>query len=582
MFRIRRIHDYVLPVNKTAIEQVKEMVKTQSPEWKSSLEKMPELLQNPLKYRFRSVLFVAEGWKHQLKGFALISYEPNLNFCFIDFIATKKKIIGRGVGGALYTRVREEALQLNSLGIFFECLPDDPKLTPNYKILQQNISRLRFYERFGARPIINTAYETPLKGSEEDIPYLVFDDLGKNIKLKRDLARQIVRVILERKYPKLCSKKYIDMVVNSFKDDPVLIREPRYQKNKPYVRVAASIPTDRRIALIVNEKHQIHHLRERGYVESPVRIKSILKEVEKTELFIKIPSKHFSERYIKDVHDPNFVEYLKKISLNFEPEESVYPYIFPIRNSTRPPKELAIRAGYYCIDTFTPLNRNAYFAAKGAVDCALTGARKLIEGHPLAYALVRPPGHHAEHRSFGGFCYLNSAAISAKFLTRFGKVAILDIDYHHGNGQQEIFYKSNEVLTVSIHGHPSFTYPYFSGFKDERGEGIGKDFNLNFPLPQEVDGKKYREILQVAIKRIKMFAPRFLIVAFGLDTAKGDPTGTWSLVADDFEKNGSLIGSLHFPTMCVQEGGYNNRTLGVNARRFFKGLWSAFYNISRT
>jgi acetoin utilization deacetylase AcuC-like enzyme len=194
----------------------------------------------------------------------------------------------------------------------------------------------------------------------------------------------------------------------------------------------------------------------------------------------------------------------------------------------------------------------------------------------LAYALVRPPGHHAERRSFGGFCYFNNTAIAAQYLRAFGRVAILDLDYHHGNGQQDIFYRRSDVLTISIHGDPGFAYPYFSGFKDERGEGDGEGFNLNLPLPEEVDGDRYRKALSTALQRVVDFRPVFLIVSIGFDTAKGDPTGTWSLTPRDFEANGRLLGGLGLPMLVVQEGGYRSRTLGVNARRFFEGVASAF------
>jgi acetoin utilization deacetylase AcuC-like enzyme len=225
------------------------------------------------------------------------------------------------------------------------------------------------------------------------------------------------------------------------------------------------------------------------------------------------------------------------------------------------------------------LNLNAYLAAKRAVDCTLTAAQALLEGQQMAYALVRPPGHHAEKCSFGGFCYFNSTAIAAQFLSKYGKVAILDVDYHHGNGQQDIFYKRSDVLTCSIHGHPRFAYPYFSGFEDEKGFAGGFGYNINHPLPEQIDGVKYRIVLEKVLRSIHKFNPRFLVVAFGLDPAKGDPTGTWSLKAKDFEENGKLIGALKLPTLNVQEGGYNNRNIGINAQHFFKGLWSSIYQV---
>jgi acetoin utilization deacetylase AcuC-like enzyme len=246
--------------------------------------------------------------------------------------------------------------------------------------------------------------------------------------------------------------------------------------------------------------------------------------------------------------------------------------VFPIRNPDKKPRDLGYCAGYYCIDTFTPINRNAYPAARRAVACALTAARLVLEGRRIAYALVRPPGHHAERRVFGGFCYFNNAAVAAQLLSEHGKVAMLDIDYHHGNGQQDIFWERSDVLTISIHGHPRFAYPFFSGFEEERGAGPGEGFNINYPLPEQQDGAQYRKALHKALAEVRRFEPMFLVVCLGLDTAKRDPTGSWSLGPKDFEQNGEAIGALRLPTLVVQEGGYRTRTLGANARSFFQGL----------
>ncbi len=580
MIRIRRVYDDLLPIDKQAIAQVQDILRKQFPLLsEDKINKLPEKLRNPFKYRFRSILFVAEGIRRMVKGFALVQHAPDLRFCYLDFISAAMHRTGGGIGGALYERVREEAQALGAVGLFFECLPDDPSLCKDPGIQKQNAERLRFYERYGARPVINTAYETPVKPGGDCPPYLVYDNLSGTGRLDRDLARQIVRAVLETNYANICPPGYIDMVVESFKDQPVRLREPKYGKGEFSAGVRPIPSIEKRIALVVSDMHAIHHVHERGYVESPVRISAILKEIEPTGLFERMKIHHFSDKHIKDVHDGRFVDYLKKVCANVEPGQSVYPYVFPIRNKTRPPQDLPIRAGYYCIDTFTPLNEKAYVAAKRAVDCALSGAAKILEGYRLAYALVRPPGHHAEKQAFGGFCYFNSTAIAAHFLSFLGKVAVLDIDYHHGNGTQEIFKNRADVLTVSIHGHPHFAYPYFSGFDDERGEGPGAGFSVNYPLQEHVTGEHYRQALARALRRIARYKARVLVVALGLDTAKGDPTGTWSLLPKDFRANGRMIGSLQLPILVVQEGGYRIRTLGTNARDFFRGLWEGMHGL---
>ena len=581
MFRIRRIFDDIHQRNLLAIARVQELLVSRFDGLsQSKIDRVPDLLKNPLKYDFRSILYVAERSAGAIQGFALMSHDPQLNFSYLDYLATAAKPVGRGIGAALYARLREEAALLKSTGIFFECLPDDPALCRDPKILEENKARLRFYETFGARPIINTAYETPVHEDTDNPPYLVFDDLGLDTALTAAYARKVVRAILQTKYPSECGPEYIRKVVRSFTDDPVQIRTPRYTRKlaNPSLQVTDEL---KKIFLVSNDRHAIHHVRERGYVQSPVRVSSILKELEKTRLFSPGQPQDMSDRHILTVHDKDYVQYFRKICEQISEKTSIYPYVFPIRNRANPPVELAVRAGYYAIDTFTPISRNAYMAARRAVDCALTGASKLISGTRLAYALVRPPGHHAEKNSFGGFCYFNNAAIAGHHLSGFGTVAMLDIDYHHGNGQQMIFYNRNDILTISIHGHPSFAYPYFSGFSEEKGEDEGSGFNINFPLAEHVTIDVYMRSLEKALRAIRKFQPRFLIICLGLDTARGDPTGTWNLNRKDFNDIGQRIGQLRLPTLVVQEGGYNTRSIGINARAFFEGLWKGTFNDPR-
>lgn len=187
MFHIRRIIDDILPRNRHALEQIQEILRSRFRGLsQANITKIPDLLRNPFKYDFRSILYVVEiPATGKVRGFALLSHEPVIRFCYLDYLVTDKETIGRGIGSALYERVREESVLLQSEGLFFECLPDDPALSRNPEILKQNRARLKFYESFGARPVVNTAYETPLKPGGDNPPYLVFDGLGQPITLRR-------------------------------------------------------------------------------------------------------------------------------------------------------------------------------------------------------------------------------------------------------------------------------------------------------------------------------------------------------------------------------------------------------------
>ena len=571
MFSIRRILDSTAPANLVIIAQVQDILRAQFSGLKQQeIADLPNKLNNAMKYRFQSRLLVAQRSNDSVVAFALLMHATDIGFCYLDFIAVGKALTGHGLGSVLYERVREEALEMGADCLLMECLPDDPALSPDPVIRKQNAKRLAFYKRYGANVITGTQYETPVQINDTDPPYLVIDTLGKALPDGKYM-RNAVRAILERKYGEMCDPAYVEKVVKSFPLSGITVRGSQSANDPSIYMPVLNHPHS--VTLFANEGHEIHHIKEHGYVESPVRIKAILKEMDKLSFVEKKRAKVWPDKYILGVHDADYVSFLKKACLSVKQGKSVYPYVFPIRNQDRKPVDTPLLAGYYCIDTFTPLNADAFYAARTAVDCALSGAEEIVSGHhKIAYALVRPPGHHAERKSFGGFCYFANTAIGANYLSQYGKVAILDIDYHHGNSQQDIFYQRADVLTVSLHGNPKFAYPYFTGFADEMGEGAGFGYNYNVPLPEHLTPEDYLKQVEKALKRIKEYNPAFLVIALGLDTAKADPTGTWELYAADFNKLGGFIGALNLPTLVVQEGGYRTQTLGTNARHFFNGL----------
>ncbi len=577
MFRIRRVHDLSLPINRDAVEQIQQIIRAQFDDMADEkVREVPEKLLNPMKFNFRSELFVCDDRKGRVKGFALFSAEPVLRFGYLDLLALSSASKGGGVGQALYRRVQEECVSLGYHWLFFECMTDLAQYHDNKDELKASKARMRFYERMGARPVMNTLYERPRKANFDNAYFLMVDDLDGERVLDRDMALKVVTAVLQRKYKKTMSPQLIKEVINSFVDDPVMMRPLIYVKNT-MPHAYPTIPNDKQIVLCISEGHSIHHIKDHNYAEQPVRVSSILEELEKTDLFERVSRKHFGDKHILAVHARRFVNYFRDVAMKIDPEKPLFPDVFPIRKNVAHPRNVPSHAGYYCIDIYSPINRTAFLAARDAVDVAMTTAKAIEDGSHFAYALVRPPGHHAGYDSFGGYCYFNSTAIAAHYLSRHSRVAILDLDYHHGNGQQEIFYKRDDVLTISIHADPTFEYPYFSGYKEERGEDKGYGFNINMPLKRAIDGPVHLKAVQTALKKLRAFRPEVLIIALGLDTAQNDPSGTWNLLADDFHANGKLIGEFNCPTLVVQEGGYDCSVLGKNALAFLSGMWSGYY-----
>ena len=237
------------------------------------------------------------------------------------------------------------------------------------------------------------------------------------------------------------------------------------------------------------------------------------------------------------------------------------------------------RLGAYLFDTATPLVAGTWSAALAAVDVALSAAERVVGGAPLAYGLCRPPGHHAARGMLGGYCYFNNAAIAAEWLRREGgaqRVAILDIDYHHGNGTQQIFWERGDVLYLSLHADPARAYPYFSGYATEGGGGAGAGLTRNWPLPARTGLDQYATAVAEALRLIVAFAPDApLVVSAGFDTFERDPIGDLALRTPDYGEIGKLIASLGMPAVVLQEGGYAVDALGANALALLTGLRGA-------
>jgi len=243
------------------------------------------------------------------------------------------------------------------------------------------------------------------------------------------------------------------------------------------------------------------------------------------------------------------------------------------------PDNFAARLGLFSFDAGTPLTAGSWAAARGGAACAITAAEAVVatNGRGSAFALSRPPGHHAGADFLGGYCFLNNAALAAQALLDGGhtRVAVLDVDYHHGNGTQSIFYERADVLTVSIHGDPRTEYPFFLGHADERGAAAGAGFNLNLPLPRGTGFKRWREALRLGLQAIAQFGAQALVVSLGVDTFEGDPISGFGLKSADYLRLGQDIAGAALPTVFVFEGGYAVDDVGVNTANVIEGFGAA-------
>jgi acetoin utilization deacetylase AcuC-like enzyme len=288
---------------------------------------------------------------------------------------------------------------------------------------------------------------------------------------------------------------------------------------------------------------------------------------------------------LERIHTPRYLHFLRSAwseYLALDPANAgkdAFPSVWPIRGMRDDiePDNFYARLGLYSMDNGTPLTAGTWVAAKTGADCAVNAAHALRLGERGTFALTRPPGHHAGADFFGGGCFLNNAALAAQHLLDDGasRVAILDIDYHHGNGAQSIFYHRSDVLTVSIHGDPRNAYPYYLGHHDETGAGAGLGFNLNLPLAAGADNGQWFAALETACFKLAGFAPDALVVALGVDTFAGDPQSRFALQSADYLRIGERIAHLGLPCVFVFEGGLAVPEIGINVVNVLEGFETA-------
>lgn len=309
------------------------------------------------------------------------------------------------------------------------------------------------------------------------------------------------------------------------------------------------------------------------YMDDPTRVSAILSALRKAGWSERMKRPRPIElESILAVHSSALVAHIRATQC-LEEDQAVYPYVFPYRSDFCSPRTRLMEAGYYCFDVGTVMHRGTFPAARASAATAMEGARQICdEGVRRVFALTRPPGHHADRDFYGGLCFFNNAAIAARHLAVRGRVAILDLDFHHGNGTQGIFYCDPDVLYVSIHGDPRRHFPFLSGHADETGRGPGEGLTLNYPLPEQVDLKRYRIYLDRALARIQSFEPWAVVVSMGFDTHRSEVLGDALFRSGDFRGIGEVLRRMKGPVLVCLEGGYDVDSLGENVVQFVTGF----------
>ena len=284
---------------------------------------------------------------------------------------------------------------------------------------------------------------------------------------------------------------------------------------------------------------------------------------------------------IAGIHSAPFLSFLEHAWAMWQAEGyngEALPTVFPARRMVqREPEQIDGKLGYFSLGPETAITAGTWHAARASAAIAQTAGALVSGGERAAFALCRPPGHHAASDLYGGYCFLNNAAIAAQGLldAGAGRVAILDVDFHHGNGTQDIFYERDDVLFVSLHGDPRHAYPHFLGYSDETGKGAGEGFNVNYPMMPGTPFSEWGAALDDGLKRIAKYEPDAVVVSLGVDTFKDDPISFFKLESGDFSTCGASIAGLGRPTLFVMEGGYAVEEIGINTVNVLTGFSGA-------
>ncbi|MCV2423233.1 histone deacetylase family protein [Paucibacter sp. DJ2R-2] len=337
---------------------------------------------------------------------------------------------------------------------------------------------------------------------------------------------------------------------------------------------------------VYNARHAAHaatHEFFRGRLvpafEVPARADYVLAAVQAAQLGALLEPVDHGLAPLERVHAPAYLRFVQGAWAEWQAlggEGDAFPAVWPVRSlrSDVVPPSFAARMGLYSMDSGTPLTSGSWEAAYWGAQASLTGLDQVLAGERSAYVLTRPPGHHAGADFFGGYCFVNNAAVAAQAALDAGlqRVAILDVDYHHGNGTQAIFYDRADVFYASLHGDPQTEFPFFLGHADETGAGAGQGFNANFPLPAGASNEAWFTALEAALERLQAYAPELLIVSLGVDTYGGDPISHFKLDRPEFSRLGQRLAAFGARTLFLQEGGYATEAIGHNVVAVLQGF----------